>query len=243
MQTVEAIVPTQRLFDGDAYRTQAEARVVDVTPHGVILDQTIFYAESGGQPGDTGYLELPDGRRVKVLDTRYMHGKLRILHCLEEKTDFYRGQSIGMYIDWPRRYSHMRMHSCLHVLCGLVNAPVTGCSIHANRGRLDFDLPENQFTKEELDRRLRKEILRDRPVRPEIYTGPEVAVAMDATRTTKPPPPTQEHVRVIEIDGLDLQPCGGTHVRTTGELEGLTISRIQKKGRHNRRITVQEKDI
>ncbi len=233
--------PTQRLFEDEPYRREAEATVVAITANGVVLDRTIFYAESGGQPGDQGTLRLADGRGLRVTDTRYLPGKMRIVHHLDDpEAAPAAGQPGSMAIDWELRHRHMRMHTCLHVLCGLVDAPVTGCSIHADRGRVDFDLPESLFSREELDARLQAEIERDHPVAHRWVSGDDTADALAGVRTVKAAATGGDRVRVIDIAALDSQPCGGTHVRSLGELRGLQIGRIQKKSRHNRRITVVE---
>ncbi|WP_435103081.1 alanyl-tRNA editing protein [Arhodomonas sp. AD133] len=241
MTQASPVTPTERLFEEDAYATEGRATVVEVHPQGIILDRTLFYAESGGQPGDTGTLHLPDGRELAVRDTRYLPGKLRVVHVLDDPQAVSLGTELAFTVDWDRRYRHMRMHTCLHVLCGLVDAPVTGCSVNAARSRLDFDLPESVFTRETLDERLQAEIAADRPVRHSWHTGAEVAAALADARTVKAPAVSDDTaVRMIEIGGLDLQPCGGTHVRSTGELAGLRIGKIQKKSKHNRRISVVE---
>lgn len=229
---------TDRLYETDAYATETTAQVLDVTSQGVVLDRTLFYAESGGQPGDHGMIEAANGAQIPVSDTQYLPGRIRIAHTLAAGGPLQPGDSVRLAVDWDRRYRHMRMHTCLHVLCGLIDAPVTGCSIHVDRGRIDFDLPESLFTAEELEAWLQEEIRRDRPVRHYWRTGAEVAEALETVRTVKAPPATGERLRVVEIEDLDFQPCGGTHVRGTGELEGLHVTRMQKKSRHNRRVLI-----
>lgn len=237
-----AIKSTERLFEEDAYATEGEAEVVDVTSRGIVLDRTLFYAESGGQPGDTDWITWNggSGAGLRISDAQYLPGKVRIVHQVDGAVMPRQGQTIRFGIDWRRRYRHMCMHTCLHVLCGLINAPVTGCSIHAERGRLDFDLPESIYSREELDRVLQEEIANQRRVSHFWRTGAEVAEALKQVRTVKLPPATEERLRLVEIDGLDVQPCGGTHVRNTGELKGLHVAKIEKKSRHNRRITIRD---
>lgn len=236
-----AVTPTQRLFEDEPYRREAEAGVVAVLEQGVVLDRTIFYAESGGQPGDQGTLRLADGRELRVADTQYLPGKLRIVHHVDDPDGaLAAGQAVSMAIDWERRHRNMRMHTCLHVLCGLIDAPVTGCSIHADRGRVDFDLPESLFSREELDARLQAEIARNHAVSHRWASGNDTAEALAGVRTVKAAATGADRVRLIDIATLDSQPCGGTHVRSLGELRGLRIGRIQKKSRYNRRITVVE---
>lgn len=237
-----AIKSTERMFEEDAYVTEGEARVVEVTSRGIILDRTLFYAESGGQPGDTGWVrwESDSSEDPRISDSQYMPGKMRIVHQVDASAMPEEGQTVRFGIDWRRRYRHMRMHTCLHVLCGLIKAPVTGCSIHAERGRLDFDLPESLFNREELDSALQEEIANQRRVTHFWQTGAEAAEALKQVRTVKLPPATGERLRLTEIEGLDVQPCGGTHVRNTGELKGLHVAKVEKKSKHNRRITVRD---
>jgi misacylated tRNA(Ala) deacylase len=234
----EAPVPTILLFENDAYRTTARARVIESSAKGLVLDQTIFYAESGGQPGDTGWVRTADGQAVRIVDTCYLPGKLRIVHIPERPVRLPPDEPVDLEIDWDRRYAHMRMHTCLHVFCGLVDAPVTGCSIHADRGRLDFDLPEATWSREVLEQHLREAIARDVPVTAEWYAGEEAARLIAARRTVKAPPAT-ERIRLVRIGELDLQPCGGTHVSSLGELGDMRVKNLRKKSRHARRVCVE----
>lgn len=236
--STSAVMPTERLFEQDSYRRSASATVVECSEQGLVLDRTIFYAESGGQPGDQGILRPEGAEPVPITDTQYLPGKLRIRHIPEQPMEIPPGTAVHLEIDWQRRYAHMRMHTCLHVICGLVDAPVTGCSIHAERGRLDLDLPESRFTKEELTERLQRAVAASHPVSANWRSGPELATALDSVRTVKAPPAVTEAVRIISIPGLDTQPCGGTHVRNLSELAGMRVARIQKKSRHARRIQV-----
>lgn len=233
------VTPTDRLFEADAYATTATATVVEAGPAGVVLDRTLFYAESGGQPGDRGRLTLPDGTALTVTDTRYRPGRLRIAHVLARpEAAPPPGTPVTLEVDWALRYRHMRMHTALHVLCGLLDAPVTGCAIHADRGRLDLDLPDSPGGREAVDERFQAVVAAAEPVSHAWRSGEAVARALADRRTVKPPPATTERLRVVSVGQLDLQPCGGTHVRKTGELAGLRVERIQKKSRHSRRVTV-----
>lgn len=232
--STSAVTPTERLFEQDSYRRSASATVVECSEQGLVLDRTIFYAESGGQPGDQGILRPEGGEPVRITDTQYLPGKLRIRHIPEHPIEIPPGTTVHLEINWQRRYAHMRMHTCLHVICGLVDAPVTGCSIHAERGRLDLDLPESLFTKEELTERLQRAVAAGHPAFAIWRSGPELG----SVRTVKAPPGVTEAVRIISIPGLDVQPCGGTHVRNLSELAGMRVARIQKKSRHARRIQV-----
>jgi len=240
MHESESIQATERLFEAEPYAREATARVLAVTDRGVVLDETIFYAESGGQPGDQGNMTTPDGRDIPVTDTQYLPGKLRIGHCIDGPAPEV-GETVTLAIDWALRYRHMRMHTALHVLCGLMDAPVTGCAVHAERGRLDFDLPETTIDANRLDDRLQATIQADHAVAQEWRTGEEVASAMANRRSVKPPAPQTDRLRVVTVGDVDVQPCGGTHVERTGELAGLGVANIRKKSRHNRRVTVDER--
>ncbi|MFB4203745.1 Alanine--tRNA ligase [wastewater metagenome] len=225
--------PTRRRFEQNAYRRDGQARVVAVTERGIVLDETCFYAEGGGQPGDTGALHTATGATLWVTDTRYLPGRLRIGHQVPDPGGLQAGDTVTLAIDWPRRYRHMRMHTALHVLCALVDAPVTGCAIHAGRGRIDFDLPESGLRREDLDAALQRVIGDNRAV----HAGEEDG-ARGGEYTLRAAPGEGETLRVVTIDGLDRQPCGGTHVRATGELAGIRIARIHKKSRRARRVVL-----
>lgn len=238
----QPVMPTQRLFEADAYQTTARAEVVEVRDGGVILDRTVFYAESGGQPGDQGTIQTPHGASLTITDTQYLPGKQRISHSVDGDVLAQPGDAVELAVDWPRRRRLMRMHTALHVLCGLVGAPVTGCAIHADRARIDFDLETSPFSKEDLDAWLQEAIVSDYTVSAGWYDVSELA-ALDAEPWSVKPPAAQDgSIRVVRIQGLDAQPCGGTHVAATGELTGIHVSRIQKKSRHNRRITILDSD-
>lgn len=238
----QAVTSTDRLFEADAYQTTARAEVVEVRDEGVVLSRTVFYAESGGQPGDQGTIRTSEGVSLTVTDTQYLPGKQRISHTVDGESLPQPGDIVDLAVDWSRRRPIMRMHTGLHVLCGLVGAPVTGCGIHVDRARIDFDLETSPFSKEDLDARLQEAIAGDYPVSAGWYDVSELA-ALDAEPWSVKPPAAQDgSIRVVRIHGLDAQPCGGTHVATTGELAGLHVSRIQKKSRHNRRVTLLDSD-
>ncbi|MEO4048867.1 alanyl-tRNA editing protein [Pseudomonas sp. CAU 1711] len=232
---------TRALFDQAPYQHCFTARVVAVSEQGVALDQTLFYPTGGGQPGDQGHLLLPDGSAVTVLDTQ-RDPLLRaiIWHRLE---DGGAGVQVGMEVqgclDWERRHRHMRMHTCLHLLCAIIDAPVTGCSIAADKGRLDFDLPESTLDKERITHQLNELIAAGLDVRAHELPAGEYGSLLEMTRTRVPPPTTQGMVRVIDIPGVDMQPCGGTHVRNTAEVGAVVCDKIEKKSRHNRRVTLR----
>lgn len=230
---------TEELFRQDAYLKTCEARVVAVDGYGVRLDRTVFYPEGGGQPGDTGAL-LYAGAALKIVDTK-KHPETGVpVHVLEPGAVApAAGESVTAAIDWERRHRHMRMHTCLHLLCAIVTGAVTGGALSETKGRLDFDLPETSLDKEALTAALNRLVREDHPVTPRWITDEELAANPDLVRTMSVKPPTGTgKVRLLDIQGVDLQPCGGTHVARTGEIGAVLVGKIENKGRHNRRINI-----
>ena len=227
---------TEELFRADGYLRECEASVTAVHGDHICLDRTVFYPEGGGQPGDTGVLLCGNGASVRIVDTLSNddHG---LVHVAEEGADMPQaGEVISARIDWERRYRLMRMHSALHMLCRVVPAPVTGGSIRDGQGRLDFDLPE-PIDKAELNALLSEAIAKDRPMSMRWITDQELAEQPELVRTMSVQPPTGTgSVRLVHFEGLDLQPCGGTHVASTGEIGRVQVKKIEKKGRQNRRV-------
>ncbi|MFY3065379.1 alanyl-tRNA editing protein, partial [Achromobacter xylosoxidans] len=207
---------------------------------GVELDQTVCYARSGGQAGDSGTLTLADGRVLALTDTVYADERRRIVHVLAEGVAPPPvGERVTVAIDWPRRHRLMRLHTCLHLLGALVPAPVTGCSISPDSARIDFDLPESTLDKADLTERLNALITAATDVTVNAITPEELAAQPDLVRTIGAAPPAgTERIRIIEIPGVDRQPCGGTHVANTGEIGAVTVTKIEKKSRTNRRVVV-----
>ncbi|MEF9385406.1 alanyl-tRNA editing protein [Ralstonia solanacearum species complex bacterium KE056] len=232
-------MPTLKRFDEDAYRTECGATIVAVHPEGIELDQTVFYARGGGQAGDTGTLVLPDGQTVAIADTVYSTDRLTILHVPADLGLLAPGLPVSAAIDWARRYRLMRLHTCLHLLGALIPVPVTGCGISPDAGRIDFDLPESTLERETLTAQLNALIARDTPVRIALITPEALATQPQLVRTIGAAPPAGvSAIRIVEIDGIDRQPCGGTHVRATGEIGHATVTKIEKKSRQNRRVVV-----
>ncbi|WP_202731500.1 alanyl-tRNA editing protein [Achromobacter xylosoxidans] len=231
---------TLKRFDDAPYEQQCEATVIAVGADGVELDQTLCYARSGGQAGDSGTLTLADGRALPVADTVYADDRRRILHVLAEGAAAPQvGDRVTVRIDWPRRHRLMRLHTCLHLLGALVPAPVTGCSISPDSARIDFDLPESTLDKADLTERLNALITAATDVTVNAITPEELAAQPDLVRTIGAAPPAgTERIRIIEIPGVDRQPCGGTHVANTGEIGAVTVTKIEKKSRTNRRVVV-----
>ena len=231
---------TEEVFRQDAYSRSCEARITAVDEAGVRLDRTVFYPLGGGQPGDTGELVLDEGTTMRIVDTRKGGAPGEIVHVSEGTVDpDLTGSAVTARIDWERRHRLMRMHTCLHLLCSLVPAPVTGGSVRDGSGRLDFDLPESTLDKADLTDRLNRLIAGDHPVTPRWISEEELDANPSLVRTMSVAPPRgQGRVRVLDIAGVDLQPCGGTHVASTGEIGWVRVTKIEKKGRQNRRVTV-----
>ncbi len=232
---------TEELFREASYLEQATSRVVSAGDEGVRLEATIFYPRGGGQPGDRGRLKRRDGGVLEVIDTVKDPESGDILHRLAEGSERPQpGETVTLEIDWARRHRLMRMHSCMHLLCAVIPAPVTGGSVRDDgSARLDFDLPDPP-DREQLEAALNELIAADRPVSASWISDAELDAQPELVRTMSVQPPRGSgRVRLIEIQGVDLQPCGGTHVARTGEIGPVRIRKIEKKGRQNRRITVE----
>lgn len=233
---------TEELFRDDSYLRECNATVLAVDEHGIQLDRTVFYPTGGGQPGDRGLLELSDGTRISIVDTRKGDEAGTILHVPDHlpESDL-TGQPVTARIDWDRRYRCMRVHSLLHLLGSVVPAGVTGGAIRDDgTGRLDFDLPETTLDKESIAVSLNRLVADDHPVTPRWVSEEELDATPELVRTMSVTPPRgQGRVRLLEIDGVDLQACGGTHVARTGEIGAVEVRKIEKKGRHNRRVNVR----
>jgi misacylated tRNA(Ala) deacylase len=234
---------TELLFRDDAYRAECAARVLAAGPEGVELDRTVFYAASGGQPGDSGKLITRNLREIAVATAVHPEGdRSRILHVLADGAEPPRvGAEVGVEIDWPRRHRLMRMHTALHLLSVVLPFPVTGGAVGEERSRLDFDMAVPPADLAAVEAQLNAHVAADLPVTAEWISDEELAARPEMVKTMKVKPPVgQGRVRLIRIgseaDTLDLQPCGGTHVASTGEIGRLAIGRIEKKGRQNRRV-------
>ena len=231
---------TEEVFRQDAYARSCEALVTAVDDAGVRLDRTVFYPLGGGQPGDSGELVLHDGTAMRIVDTRKGATPDEIVHVPEAPAGpALAGSGVTARIDWDRRHRLMRIHTCLHLLCSLIPAPVTGGSIRDGSGRLDFDLPESTLDKQDLTVRLNRLVAEDHPVNPRWISEEELDANPSLVRTMSVAPPRgRGSVRILDIEGVDLQPCGGTHVASTGEIGRVRVTKIEKKGRQNRRVVV-----
>lgn len=230
---------TELLFRDDAYATTAEARIMTVTETGgLVVDRSVFYPTGGGQPGDAGTLTRQDGRTIAVATTVWADpGKTLIaLVPTEGQPTPEVGESVRMELDWARRLARMRVHTALHLLSVALPYPVTGGSIGDGEGWLDFDMPDGA-DREAITADLQRMIDTDAAVTDRWITDEELDVNPGLVKTMRVKPPRGSgRVRLVEIAGLDLQPCGGTHVRRTGEIGRVTITGIEKKGKQNRRV-------
>jgi len=229
---------SELLFRDDGYLRSCTARVIEADAQGIRLDRTVFYPMGGGQPGDTGVLHLPSGRAITIVDTLKGAAADEVIHVpAPGSTPAEPGDGLVAEIDWERRYRLMRMHTCLHLLCGVVPGAVTGGQVADGRGRLDFDVPGSSLDKEAIASRLNALIAEAHPVGPRWITDEELAAQPDLVRTMSVKPPSGTgRVRLMEISGVDLQPCGGTHIRNTAEIGPVLVAKIENKGRQNRRV-------
>ncbi len=231
---------TEKVFYQDSYLKTLDSEVVEVRDDGIVLAATIFYPLGGGQPGDTGILSIK-GRDYRVVDTRYADDRRRIVHSLEDGDvgGIEPGDAVAMTIDWQRRHRLMRMHTSMHLVCALIDAPATGGAVGETESRLDFDLQGQVVDKEQLTADLNALIDKALPVTVGSITDEELDRNPELVRTMSVQPPRgQGRVRTITIENADYQPCGGTHVRNTSEIGELLVRSIKNKGRQNKRINL-----
>ena len=229
-----------RAYYEDSYRKKQDARVTAVSGDWVEFDQTVFYPLGGGQPGDTGVVTRSDGKQYRVLDTRKSDSPGQIRHQLDTEDHGLRADDmVEMEIDWERRFRHMRMHTCMHLLGSLIPVPVTGGSVGSEKSRLDFDLGEHRIDKEDLNLRINRLIAEAHPVTFGTITEAELEQRPELVRTMSVQPPKNAgDIRTVRIEGVDFQPCGGTHVNNTNEIGAVRISKIENKGKRNRRVHI-----
>jgi misacylated tRNA(Ala) deacylase len=232
---------THCLFREDAYLATTDATVLALTEQGgIVTDQTVLYANSGGQPGDRGALTRADGSVLALGTAVYIDPlKTRIAHVPAEPGQALPqpGERVRLEIDWSLRHRRMRMHTALHLLSAVLPYPVTGGSVHEEESRLDFDIPESGLDKDAITAELMRMIGLDAQVSTRWISDAELEAnpGLVKTMSVKPPIGTGR-VRLVEIAGLDLQPCGGTHVRSTGEIGAVRVTQVEKKGKQNRRV-------
>jgi misacylated tRNA(Ala) deacylase len=227
---------TDPLFQQDAYLCECESHVLESSSDGIVLDRTVFYPLGGGQPGDEGRLAWR-GSETPIIDTRWRRADGAVIHVPADGSLLPEvGAQVFAEIDWDLRYRHMRMHTCLHLLGAVLRYPVTGGQVGAHKSRLDFDMPESA-DKDAVTAELNALIRAAHPVESRWIDEADLDPALVRTMSVKPPTGVGR-LRLLDIPGVDLQPCGGTHVRSTDEIGAATVTRIEKKGRQNRRVHV-----
>ena len=231
----------EELFREDAYLRECEATVTKAADGAFYVDRTVFYPLGGGQPGDTGSANW-GGQSAKIVDTRY--GDERdIAHIVEEGAALPEtGSTVTLTIDWDRRYRHMRMHTAMHLLGSILRYDVTGGNISLEKSRLDFNM-EDTVEKEAVGKALEELVSADHAVSCRWITEAELDANPELVRTMSVQPPRGKgSIRLLEVEGVDLQPCGGTHVRSTREVGAVRIGKVEKKGRQNRRVNIHLDD-
>jgi misacylated tRNA(Ala) deacylase len=244
---------TQELYRDEPYRTEAEAIVASCDARGIVLDRTVFYPRGGGQAGDSGSLVRGDGSIIAIADTikgispsplgegRGEGNSYDVLHIPApgQEATLVPGEKVTLRLDWDRRHRHMRFHTATHLLCAIVPHQTNGCSITSGYARLDFDMVE-PLDREHLERELSRLVAEAHEVRTVWITDAELDAQPDLVRTMSVKPPRGVgRVRLLEIDGVDLQPCGGTHVANTREIGALRIAKIEKKSARTRRVVLE----
>ena len=235
---------TETLFRDEPYARETPSRVVGRDDRGIWLDRTVFYPRGGGQAGDAGVLALADGRELAIADTVKGEGDADILHVPPPGQEallaaFVPGIPATARIDWERRHRHMRFHTATHLLCAIVPHPTNGCSITSGYARLDFDMVE-PLEREHLERELARLVSEAHDVRTVWITDAELDAKPDLVRTMSVQPPRGVgRIRLLEIDGVDLQACGGTHVANTREIGALKVVKIEKKSARTRRVVLE----
>ncbi len=233
---------TELVFRDEPYARDCEARVVAVNDRGgIVLDRTVFYPTGGGQPGDSGILRLSGGAEIQIATAVKGDTPDEVIHVPAESQDLPEaGTEVTAAIDWERRYRHMRMHTCLHLLSAALPYAVTGGQIGAEKSRLDFNIEDpSGLDKQEITDRLNQMIQADHGVATSWISDGDLQAKPELVKTMSVKPPMGSgRVRLIDVDGLDLQPCGGTHVGRTGEIGPVAVTKIENKGKQNRRVVV-----
>lgn len=237
-------MPTTALYRDDFYLSTCEAVVTAIHQDGGIeLDQTCFYAASGGQPGDLGFLERADGSRIAIALTRHGETKDIILHQpAEGQPSPAVGETLVLHIDWPRRYKLMRMHTACHLLSVVCPFPITGAAVGEEESRVDFDMSET-IDKDQVTTDLMKLVAENHPVYLQWITDAELIANPGIVKSKNVRPPVGlgrvSLVAIGENSAVDSQPCGGTHVSETQEVGAIHIAKIEKKGKENRRFRIR----
>ena len=229
---------TEKLFEKDSYLKETVSELLAIKENIAFFTKTIFYANSGGQPGDIGYIVLESGEKINVLDTKYDENR-NICHYLEKPIQNSK-EKCKLVIDWQHRFSLMRMHTCMHVICSLITSHITGCAVGCEKSRMDFSLIDNQFDREDFEKKLNLLIEKGAEVTYEIWDKEKLEKNLELVRTAKVFPPSFENkYRLVRIAGVDLQPCGGTHVANIKEIGKIRISKVKSKGGNNKRIYLE----
>jgi misacylated tRNA(Ala) deacylase len=233
-------VTTELLFRDDAYLKAAEAQVAAVSERGIELDRTIFYPMGGGQAGDSGALIRANGERIVIADTRKGDTLDSVRHVPAAGSPVLEpGERVTLEIDWDRRYALMRLHTALHVMSCVVIAPVTGGNISPDKGRLDFDIDVSLLNGAKIEQETNELIARAIATETVWITDEELDARPELVKTMSVKPPRGAgRVRLLQIPGIDLQPCGGTHVRNIAEIGGIRVTRIKSEGKHNKRVEI-----
>ena len=227
-----------KLFEENAYLKEFKAKIININieEKTIELDNTAFYARSGGQPGDIGQI-IVENQNIEVEDTIKKDNK--IINIINKTENLDKGIEIIGKINWEKRYKHMKMHSALHLMCSVIPLGVTGGQIGYEKSRLDFNDPEKEINKEEIEEKLNSLVKDDYEITSEIIDSKILDEQPELVRTMSVKPPQIDgKIRLIKIGNVDLQPCGGTHVKSTAEIGSIKIGKIENKGRMNRRVNI-----
>jgi misacylated tRNA(Ala) deacylase len=229
------------LFRDDAYRVACDAQVTAAGEAGIVLDQTVFYPQGGGQAGDAGTLTTAAGLCIPIIDTRRDRQTGAIVHLPAPQAPTPApGDRVSAQIDWTRRYRHMRFHTATHLLCALLPFPTNGCSITEHSARLDFATHAEAIDKDTVQAELDRLIASDAAVTTEWVEAADLDARPELVRTMSVAPPRGAgRIRLLRIEGIDLQACGGTHVRRVGELGAMRIAKVEKISATNRRVRLE----
>jgi misacylated tRNA(Ala) deacylase len=226
------------LFQSDSYLRQTQSKITAIKENIIFFENTIFYAQGGGQPGDTGEIQSQTGEKFRIINTTYDEQR-NVCHHLEKNITSTKGDFL-LKIDWERRYKLMKMHSCMHVICSLIDADITGCAVGEEKSRIDFNLKNGAVDKEMLSANINKLIQKGAPIVYQWWEKADLDKQAELVRTIKVSPPlTGGKYRIVEIEGIDIQPCGGTHVKNIREIGEIAITKIKNKGENNRRIYIE----
>lgn len=234
---------TEPRYRDDAYLRETPATVTAIDPRGIVLDRTVFYPRGGGQAGDSGWLERADGTRIMVSESIKGEGE-GVLHVPAAGQEaavaaLQPGEAVTARIDWERRHRHMRFHTATHLLCAIIPHQTNGCSITADYARLDFDMTE-PLDREHLERELARLVAGGHAVSTVWITDEDLDAQPELVRTMSVSPPRGVgKIRLLRIEGVDLQPCGGTHVANTREIGAIRVAKIEKKSARSRRVVIE----